>query len=268
LIYLGKCLQGNDRSSRERSCFCELSLENDKWVIRQVDSPYEIRINGHPVQAAELNSGDLIAIGKLRYRLQLVDGSPSNGSKTRQGGRSGGGVLSLFGLVRKKAEESSGPPVLGVLVPCRGGKATPLRKERTTVGRDKTCDVVIDDKTVSGLHCGLEYSQGHWKVVDLGSTNGILVNGVAYQSKWLVPGDELMISLHRFCIKYHPVGDLPEHDDVPCTAKSLSELAGIGDNLADRIASRHKSLEERTTERTDGSNDPLAAAEPTAADLE
>lgn len=267
LVHLGRRPQEHADSNGGRSCFCELSLENDTWVIRDIDSPHEIRINGHPVQAAELNNGDLIAIGKLRYRLQLTAPESGGDEKNLDENRSRGGVLSLFGFGRKKSATAAvgEPPVLGVLIPCRGGKATPLRKQRNTVGRDKTCDVVIDCNTVSGLHCGLEYAQGHWKVVDLGSTNGILVNGMAYQTKWLLPGDELMISLHRFRIEYHPAGELPDNDDVPDTGKSLTAIAGIGEATADRIASRHETLEQRTIERTADARDSLSLNEPTAA---
>lgn len=242
LIHLGKRTHSDNESQGGRSSCCELSLENNKWIIRQLDSDCEIRINGHPVQAAELNNGDLVAIGKRRYRLELAE-------QQKQTGKNGHSLLSVFGFRRKKNKtESNEPPVLGVLVPCRGGQATPLRKNRNTVGRDQTCDVIIHDQTISGLHCGLEYAQGHWKVLDLGSTNGLLVNGVAYRKKWLMPGDELMISLHRFRIEYHPAGDLPDQDDIPYTGKSLTQIAGIGDKTADRIALRHQTLEQRTSE--------------------
>ncbi len=45
------------------------------------------------------------------------------------------------------------------------------------IGRSRECDVVLDDANVSRRHAELRLSGGSWIVVDLGSTNGVKVNG-------------------------------------------------------------------------------------------
>ena len=54
-----------------------------------------------------------------------------------------------------------------LLVPPGGG----------TVGRSRDCDVVIDDAGVSRRHADIRPGPHGWTVEDLGSTNGVLVNG-------------------------------------------------------------------------------------------
>ena len=45
------------------------------------------------------------------------------------------------------------------------------------LGRSRDCDVVLDDANVSRRHAEVRPSGGSWMVNDLGSTNGIKVNG-------------------------------------------------------------------------------------------
>lgn len=47
------------------------------------------------------------------------------------------------------------------------------------IGRDAACDLVLTDPSVSARHASIAWEDGHVVVRDLGSTNGLLVNGVA-----------------------------------------------------------------------------------------
>jgi pSer/pThr/pTyr-binding forkhead associated (FHA) protein len=46
------------------------------------------------------------------------------------------------------------------------------------IGRDQTCDIRLDDPMVSRRHALLVDHRGKLAIEDLGSANGILVNGV------------------------------------------------------------------------------------------
>jgi pSer/pThr/pTyr-binding forkhead associated (FHA) protein len=68
-----------------------------------------------------------------------------------------------------------------------------------TLGRSKECDCVIDDPNVSRKHAELRRSNvGDWQIVDLGSTNGVKVNGRRVANARLSPGDEITLGTKVF----------------------------------------------------------------------
>ena len=46
-----------------------------------------------------------------------------------------------------------------------------------TIGRERECDLLIEDLTVSRMHARLERAAEGWLLTDLGSTNGTRLNG-------------------------------------------------------------------------------------------
>ena len=77
------------------------------------------------------------------------------------------------------------------------GRRTMLTGDRLTIGRSRECDVVIDDPNVSRKHAELRPHGPGWVVTDLGSTNGVKVNGRRVREASLEPGDEIMLGLVR-----------------------------------------------------------------------
>ena len=64
-------------------------------------------------------------------------------------------------------------------------------REELLLGRHPSCDVVVDDPSVSRRHARLRYRDGGWTVCDLDSTNGTTVNGCRVGRCILRPGDRL-----------------------------------------------------------------------------
>jgi pSer/pThr/pTyr-binding forkhead associated (FHA) protein len=58
-----------------------------------------------------------------------------------------------------------------------------------TIGRHASCDIVLDDDAVSRLHARVERTDGGFVLTDLGSSNGLRVNGERTTHHLLVPGD-------------------------------------------------------------------------------
>lgn len=117
--------------------------------------------------------------------------------------------------------------MLGELNPCGGGDSIPLLHEKLLIGRRSSCDICLAKPNVSSHHCELELLNGYWHVRDLGSTNGIKVNGERTLGSPLMPGDELQVAKSRFRIQYFVESSeaAPEADDP--FALSLMEKAGL-----------------------------------------
>ena len=78
-----------------------------------------------------------------------------------------------------------------------GGKRNVLGGSRVVLGRSRDCDIVIDDPNISRRHAELRRDGGGWLVADLGSTNGVKVNGRRVNEHPLNPGDEITLGLAR-----------------------------------------------------------------------
>lgn len=116
---------------------------------------------------------------------------------------------------------------LGELIPIGGGDPIPLFKTKLLVGRRESCDIALRFQNVSSHHCELELINGYWHVQDVGSRNGIKVNGERCESKFLLPSDELSIAKHKYEVSYEPSSDAEEPEEANPFAMSLLEKAGI-----------------------------------------
>jgi pSer/pThr/pTyr-binding forkhead associated (FHA) protein len=79
-----------------------------------------------------------------------------------------------------------GPPAQGPELLVHEGERVlryPIARGAITIGRDPTCDVVLASRFVSGRHARVEMDGAGFRLVDLGSTNGLLRAG-----KKLAPG--------------------------------------------------------------------------------
>jgi pSer/pThr/pTyr-binding forkhead associated (FHA) protein len=90
------------------------------------------------------------------------------------------------------------------LVPLDGGAAVEVVKDLTLVGRKEECDLRLDHKSVSKMHCVLVKSDGLLLLRDLGSTNGTRVNGHRVRRAALLPNDELTIAGYKFRVQFGP----------------------------------------------------------------
>ena len=128
--------------------------------------------------------------------------------------------------------------MLGELIPGGGGDPIPLLKAKLLIGRRSRCDITLRFPNVSSHHCELELSNGYWSVRDLGSRNGVKVNGVRCQSKWLMPGDIVSVAKHRYELVYTPTGDGPPPEEDDPFAISLLEKAGLLQEMTDKPGHR------------------------------
>ncbi|MDQ6749750.1 MAG: FHA domain-containing protein [Actinomycetota bacterium] len=72
------------------------------------------------------------------------------------------------------------------------GKRMVVGAEGAVLGRSRDCDIVLDDANVSRHHAELRPSGDGWTIADMGSTNGVVINGQrAHGAAALRAGDEV-----------------------------------------------------------------------------
>jgi predicted component of type VI protein secretion system len=119
------------------------------------------------------------------------------------------------------------------LVALNDGPSILLDKPILLLGRHPECDIQIDSRKVSRRHCCIAQVSDYLVIRDLGSTNGIRINGVRVQEGRLAPGDELTIGNHRFRVTWESVAPSPPR--APGPFKDTLRSALPADQVADDV---------------------------------
>ncbi len=88
------------------------------------------------------------------------------------------------------------------LMPLDGGPPVEIGKEMTLVGRQEDCDLRLDHKSVSKMHCVIVKTDGLLLLRDLGSTNGTRVNGTRVRRAALLPNDKLSVANFHYRVLF------------------------------------------------------------------
>jgi pSer/pThr/pTyr-binding forkhead associated (FHA) protein len=80
-----------------------------------------------------------------------------------------------------------------------------------TLGRGPGVDLAFDDPAMSRQHAAIDFAEGAFRVHDLGSTNGLRVNGSRVQVSDLVHGDRIEFGTQVFQLV------IDEREDTPNT---------------------------------------------------
>jgi hypothetical protein len=90
------------------------------------------------------------------------------------------------------------PQYTGVLAIYYQGERFPINKDRFIIGRGKqSSDLTIKDPNVSRQHAMIEFLNGQYYIVDMGSTNGVEYNGQRVQRKVINDGDVFRVCDHE-----------------------------------------------------------------------
>lgn len=87
----------------------------------------------------------------------------------------------------------------------RFGTRHELRAGVTRLGRDPSCEICLDDASISRHHLSIEVgTDGEVLVEDLGSTNGTVLNGrmlPLLRQRPMAPGDRLQVGMALFVLR-------------------------------------------------------------------
>jgi predicted component of type VI protein secretion system len=125
------------------------------------------------------------------------------------------------------------------LVPLDGGAPIEIARDLTLVGRKEDCDLRLDHKSVSKLHCVIAKTDGLLLVRDLGSTNGTRVNGQRIRRAALLPNDKLTIAHFHYRILFGAAADpppSPEEHTMQMGANDAALLNKSADPMGDSSA--------------------------------
>jgi hypothetical protein len=86
------------------------------------------------------------------------------------------------------------------------GQTVPLAAEVTTLGSAAGNTVVLPDPGVSRKHVGIRRDRAGYEMADLGSTNGVYVNGQRLAKRLLVGGDIIRIGSSEMVFHLEKVG--------------------------------------------------------------
>jgi pSer/pThr/pTyr-binding forkhead associated (FHA) protein len=96
------------------------------------------------------------------------------------------------------------------LLPLDGAAPIEITKDLVVVGRKEDCDVRLEHKSVSKMHCVLVKTDGLLLLRDLGSTNGTRVNGTRVRRAALLPNDQISIAHYKFRVFLGPDSPAPQ----------------------------------------------------------
>jgi predicted component of type VI protein secretion system len=185
--------------------------DEDYERMKGYESSLEQELSGHLLDHArrhdydlltrpvvELDHDDRLRLGEFGIQTRMVKEPPKEGAEPTQGEHGHTMVYSA----QQQDKRSKRPQAR--LVDTRAIVALDDRRyvldgPSATLGRSKECECVLNDPNISRKHAQLRRNNsGDWQVVDLGSTNGIKVNGRRVDASRLSPGDEVTLGTLSF----------------------------------------------------------------------
>lgn len=108
-----------------------------------------------------------------------------------------------FAVLKNKSNEDSSAldPCLTQLSGTGSGQVFNLRDRVFKIGRDRNCNLCIDDPHISRIHATLTNKDNVTSICDDGSTNGVFINGKKTTKQTLKNGDRILIGT-RLYFKY------------------------------------------------------------------
>jgi pSer/pThr/pTyr-binding forkhead associated (FHA) protein len=160
-----------------------LRLTGQSYEIEDLDSYNGTHLNGSRVNVPRvLTAGDVVQVGD--YVLVLESEAMNELTPVPPKPAEASALASALGR----------PARLAALGGSDLGKEYTLDGDEFLVGREEGADIALAHGSVSRRHCRLARIEGdRFDVTDLGSSNGILINGVELRRGVLQPGDTLQV---------------------------------------------------------------------------
>jgi hypothetical protein len=147
--------------------------------------------------AVEFMTDDRLSLGEFGIQAQLLTSDEGADAEAADMAPSAGdfGHTMVYSPDRSARRLDPEPVAPSRAVLAGAGRRNVLSGELVVLGRSRDCDIVVDDANVSRRHAELRHDKSGWRVVDLGSTNGIKVNRRRVDQAVLQHGDRITLGL-------------------------------------------------------------------------
>jgi len=126
--------------------------------------------------------------------------------------------------LQRELRKSVAPSLVVILGQDVGSRV--ILQASVDIGRDPSCECPLHDDNVSWRHARIEdRGSGEWVVVDLGSTNGTLINGETNTGAMLRVGDRIFLGKTVLEVQQDPLGDAQAAELERLL--SVDELSGL-----------------------------------------
>ena len=143
--------------------------------------------------AIAFRTDDRLRLGEFGIQARLVRPAGEPSAPPSQGDAGHTMVYSAAERLQEPLEERARQRAATALL-VGDGKRMVVAASGATIGRSRDCDIVLDDANVSRRHAEVRPRGDTWIVSDLGSTNGVTVNGARIeQAQVLRPGDRVEV---------------------------------------------------------------------------
>lgn len=189
-----------------------IEKRGEAWWVKDLGSSSGTLVNGQRAVEAKLAAGDRIDAGdmKLEFAMRFTD----TGDTARK---------VKVSVVDAPAAAATGGPLPKVA----------LTKDRVVIGRGAECDLVLASPVISRKHAAIVKAGGKVTLEDLGSPNGVFVNGRLVKSAALAKGDRIRIGPY---VLTFDGADLAQEDwsgKITLEARAIGKKAGSLDILKD-----------------------------------
>lgn len=227
----------------------QIARRDGAVVVMDLGSLNGTLVNGVRLAARQpfaLRDGDRLAIGPFSLRYSTAPSSAdADDPRPALGLSRRGSAPELAGADESRQSVTGGvtlasSPRLLVWV---GGHSTvhTLEPGVTTIGRSLENTIVVPDPTVSRRHAEIRSTPRGWRLVDLGSGNGIYHHGQRIAEKVLQDNDAFRIGeTTQIIFLAGPPAPLPPlGDDLPAVELAGREVVTIGRDRANDVVLSH-----------------------------
>jgi ABC transport system ATP-binding/permease protein len=193
------------------------------YFIEDRGSYNGIKVNGDRITGRRfLKENDQIALGD--YRLFLKIDKEKEVKATQQ---------EIKAVPQETLKQTLRPKLCLISGPL-AGKTFTIQQDEILLGRTDENDIILTHPSISRNHAKISLQNGIYNIVDLGSANGVRVNGEEYGKTDLKPGDKIDLGHVRLRFlapnedfNFHPsMIEDPEAEDTAAQAAQEAQEGG------------------------------------------